>query len=116
MVMQAQQANVRASLHRNTAMIAFHGPLPSICLTTSTCHCVLPLLLLLLLLLLVRRRHQAAPLAWDASMAAQAAEFAAGCPMGRSGKAGLGESLAFGYPDAASAVDACELLLHCTGP
>jgi hypothetical protein len=44
-------------------------------------------------------------------MAAQAAEFAASCPMGRSGKAGLGENLAFGYPDAASAVDACKRLL-----
>jgi uncharacterized protein YkwD len=55
-----------------------------------------------------RRRHQVTPLVWDAQMAAQAAEFAASCPMGRSGKAGLGENLAFGYPDAASAVDACK--------
>ncbi|WIA37933.1 hypothetical protein OEZ86_001310 [Tetradesmus obliquus] len=53
-----------------------------------------------------RRRHQAPPLAWDAAMAAQAAQFAAGCPMGRSGRVGLGESLAFGYPDAASVVNA----------
>jgi hypothetical protein len=60
-----------------------------------------------------RRRHQALPLVWDPAMAAQAAEFAASCPMGRSGKAGLGENLAFGYPDAASAVDACECWCRC---
>ncbi|KAF6253115.1 CAP domain-containing protein [Scenedesmus sp. NREL 46B-D3] len=52
-----------------------------------------------------RRRHQAAPLLWDAKMAAQAAEFAASCPMGRSGRARLGENLAFGFSDVPSAVD-----------
>ncbi len=52
------------------------------------------------MLLLCRRtntyriRHQVGAVSWDASIAAQAANFVAGCPQGHSGASGVGENMA----------------------
>eukprot|EP00775_Hariotina_reticulata_P009864 gene9864-10022_t len=53
-----------------------------------------------------RQRHQAAPLAWDDSLASSAATWAAGCPNGHSGYSGVGENMAWGYSTLTDAVDA----------
>eukprot|EP00879_Flechtneria_rotunda_P015076 GHRR01015756.1.p1 GENE.GHRR01015756.1~~GHRR01015756.1.p1 ORF type:complete len:375 (+),score=118.02 GHRR01015756.1:504-1628(+) len=53
-----------------------------------------------------RHRHQVPALKWDPALAAQAQRFADSCPMGHSGAQGLGENVAWGYPDWKSTVDA----------
>lgn len=47
-----------------------------------------------------RRRHGAAPLAWDPQLAAAAGAYAKWCPLGHSGARGLGESMAWWAPRA----------------
>eukprot|EP00878_Enallax_costatus_P014840 GHUV01015533.1.p1 GENE.GHUV01015533.1~~GHUV01015533.1.p1 ORF type:complete len:155 (+),score=23.93 GHUV01015533.1:218-682(+) len=52
-----------------------------------------------------RAKHQVPTVKWDAAIAAQAQQYARGCPGGHSGTSGVGENLAWGYPDWKSAVD-----------
>ncbi|KIY97556.1 Protein PRY1 [Monoraphidium neglectum] len=54
----------------------------------------------------LRARHGAAPLSWDAPLAAQAQGYADGCPNGHSGMSGVGENLAWGYSSFEEAVNA----------
>jgi uncharacterized protein YkwD len=42
-----------------------------------------------------RARHGVENLKWDAGLAASAAAFAAGCPLGHSGTRGIGENIAW---------------------
>jgi len=51
-----------------------------------------------------RAKHGAAPLAWDASLAAGAAAWATTCPAEVSGEQGVGESVAKGSSDLADVV------------
>jgi hypothetical protein len=53
-----------------------------------------------------RRRHGSPPVVWDAQIAANAANFAVGCPRGHSGASGVGENMAWGYDNFKAAVDA----------
>jgi len=54
----------------------------------------------------LRAAHGLAPLARDPLLERAAVSWASGCRAGHSGGAGVGESLAWGYGDAAEAVDA----------
>jgi uncharacterized protein YkwD len=53
-----------------------------------------------------RRQHSSPALVWDASIAAQAAAYVAGCPKGHSGASGVGENLAWGFDSLSAAVEA----------
>lgn len=53
-----------------------------------------------------RRQHNAPDLVWDRSIAAQAANYVAGCPNGHSQTKGYGENLAWGYASLGAAVKA----------
>jgi hypothetical protein len=53
-----------------------------------------------------RRRHGSPPVVWDAQIAANAANFAVGCPRGHSGASGVGENMAWGYDNFKAVVDA----------
>ncbi len=53
-----------------------------------------------------RAAHGAAPLQWDAALAAQAQGYADGCPGGHSQISGVGENLAWGHASFTAAADA----------
>ncbi|KAL6757363.1 CAP domain-containing protein [Haematococcus lacustris] len=54
----------------------------------------------------LRYRHQAAPLSWSPSLAADSKSWADGCVWGHSKAPNQGENLAMGFPDAKSAIQA----------
>jgi uncharacterized protein YkwD len=53
-----------------------------------------------------RSRHRVNSIVWDAALAARAQNFANTCPSGHSGTKGVGENMAWGYPNWGAVVDA----------